>query len=113
VTVAVCLRCGEFKQGAFVPCPKCGYVPDDDESLTKHLLVTDHYLDIESLEALANRVKEGQPVEFDPESLKAAWVSKAEVDAETRRVGRGCMIAYGAALLAIIGVVAACALWRS
>ena len=80
----MCLRCGEFKHGAFNPCLKCGYTPDDDESLTKHLLVTDHYHSRETLAAIAARIKNGEPVTFDPESLKAAWVSKAELDAGTR-----------------------------
>ena len=44
MTVAVCLKCGEFKHGAWTPSLKCGYEPSDDESYTKHLLVTDHYL---------------------------------------------------------------------
>jgi len=45
MTVAVCLKCGEFKHGAFTICLKCRYTPDDDESLTRHLLVTDWSID--------------------------------------------------------------------
>jgi hypothetical protein len=110
LTVAVCLRCGGFKHGAFNPCPKCGYTPDDDESLTKHLLVTDHYHSREALEAIAARVKAGEPATFDPQLLRAAWVSKAELDATTKRLDRGCMIGCGVvlALAAAAGVVAVC-----
>ena len=112
MTVAVCLHCGEFKHGAFNPCLKCGYTPDDDESLTKHLLVSDHYHSRETMEAIAARVKAGEPVTFDPESLQAAWVSKAALDAETKRIGRGCVIGCGVllALAAVAGVVAV--VWR-
>ena len=95
MTVAVCLNCGELKHGAWASHLKCGYTPDDDESLTKHLLVTDHYHSREMLEAIAARVKSGEPVEFDPETLQAAWVSKEQLDAETKRLGRGCMIVCG------------------
>ena len=108
----MCLRCGEFKHGAFNPCLKCGYTPDDDESLTKHLLVTDHYHNRETLDAIAARVKAGEPVTFDPESLQAAWVSKAALDAETKRIGRGCTIVLGVLLALLVGAVVAFVVWR-
>lgn len=108
MTVAVCLRCGEFKHGAFNPCRSCGYAPDDDESLTKHLLVTDHYHSLETLETIAAHVKAGEPVTFDPESLRAAWVSKAALDAESKRMGRGCTIGCGILLtLIVLGAIIA------
>lgn len=90
MTVAVCLKCGAFKHGAWTPCVACKYVPDDDESLTRHLLVTDHYLKQEQLQDVAQRVKRGEPVDFPPEVLKAAWVSKAEMERGQRRMLWGC-----------------------
>ncbi|MGF1580849.1 MAG: hypothetical protein ACFCD0_15915 [Gemmataceae bacterium] len=111
MTVAVCLQCGEFKHGAFNPCRKCGYVPDDDESLTKHLLVTDHFHTREALEAIAARVKAGQSVTFAPETLKAGWVSKAELDAGTTRIGRGCLIVLGVVFVLVVMVTAALLVW--
>ena len=104
MTVAVCLRCGAFKHGAFSPCRSCGYKPDDDESLTKHLLVTDHFHSRETLQAIAARVKAGEPVTFDPETLKRLWVSKAHLDAETERIGRILKVGCGV-FLAAVGVV--------
>jgi hypothetical protein len=114
LTIAVCLHCGELKHGAFKRCPKCGYTPNDDESLTKHLLVTDHFHRRETLEAIAARVKSGQPIEFDPEALREAWVSKEQLDAETKqldaeikRLGRGSTIGCGIVIaLAVAAVVA-------
>ena len=106
MTLAVCLHCGAFKHGAFSPCPSCRYTPDDDESLTRHLLVTDHYHSREELEAIANRIKAGEPITFDPDTLKAAWVSKAQLDAQMRQLNRGCLAVLAAIIaLAVIGVV--------
>jgi hypothetical protein len=93
MTVAVCLKCGDFKHGAFTRCASCGYEPDDDESLTKHLLVTDHYHTREALEAIAERVKAGEPITFDPATLEAAKVSKKDLDASLKRFRRGCVLA--------------------
>jgi hypothetical protein len=80
VTVAVCLHCGAYKVGAFTLCPACGYEPHDDESLTKHLMVTDHYLSAEQLDDISQRVKAGVVLTFDPASMKEMWVSKSELD---------------------------------
>lgn len=92
VTVAVCLRCGAFKRGAFTPCPGCRFAPDDDESLTKHLLVTDHYLTQEELQRIAQRIKAGEVVEFEPELLQQARVRKEQLETSVRRLKRGCSI---------------------
>jgi hypothetical protein len=111
VTIAVCLRCGEFKHGAFTTCSKCDYLPDDDESLTKHLLVSDHFHTEETLKAIAARIKSGEPVTFDPESLQAAWVSKAALDRDMKRLGRGCWIVFGVLLLLVVAVIAGLLAW--
>jgi len=112
VTITVCLQCGEFKRGAFTPCPKCGYTPEDDESLTKHLLVSDHYHNRATLEAISQRVKSGEEVEFDPESLRVAWVSKAQLDTQLKYIGRGCMLVFAVILALIIGAIGVFVFWR-
>ncbi|HEV2970723.1 MAG TPA: hypothetical protein VGY55_12200 [Pirellulales bacterium] len=106
MTVTVCLNCGSFKHGAFIRCRECGYEPEDDESLTKHLLVTDHFLSGEQLKAVAAKVKAKEPIEFAQESLKAAWVSKTRLDAEKKNLGRacsiGCIIVIAVSLAALV-----------
>lgn len=92
MTVAVCLRCGAFKRGAYTTCLKCSYTPDDDESLTKHLLGTDHFHSREALEAIAARITSGESITFDEETLRSAWVSKTENDAELRMRRIGCAV---------------------
>ena len=105
MTVAVCLKCGVFKHGAWTPCLKCGFTPNDDESYTKHLLVTDHYLSREQLEEVAARVKAGEPVEFPPELLQQAWVSKAAVDRAGRRFALGCVVFLVVVITAVVAFV--------
>lgn len=102
MTVAVCLQCGEFKHGAFNPCLKCGFTPDTDESLTKHLLVTDHFHDRETLEAISTRIKSGEEVTFSPESLQQAWVSKEAMEAEQQRFNRGCLLVFAVIALFVV-----------
>jgi hypothetical protein len=107
MTVAVCLKCGVFKHGAWTPCLKCGFTPNDDESYTKHLLVTDHYLSREQLEEVAGRIKAGEVIEFPPEVLEQAWVSKAAVDKAGRGCAGGCGVFFGAVIVAAADLV-----WR-
>ncbi len=91
MTVAVCLKSGAWKHRAWTPCAGCGFLPNDDESLTRHLLATDHYLNREALEAVAAKVKAGQPVEVPPDVLKAAWVNKQEMERGQKRMTVGCL----------------------
>ena len=50
MTIASCFACGEFKVGAFTPCPACGNAPATLEQETQSLALTDHYLAPEELE---------------------------------------------------------------
>jgi hypothetical protein len=106
MTVAVCLKCGDLKHGAWTPCTSCGYCPDSDESYTKHLLASDHYLSREQLEKTAACVKAGEPVEFSPALLKKAWVRAADM----RKRSLGCTVA-GVMAFAVILVLAAAAVY--
>ena len=106
MTVAVCLKCGAFKRGAFTLCSKCGYRPDNDESLTKHLLSSDHICSPEQLETIAVRIKAGEEIEFPAENLQAFWVRKAELDAQAKKLRRTCAIGC----VGLLVIVAAAAL---
>jgi hypothetical protein len=108
MTVAVCLKCGELKRGAWTPCRKCGYTPDDDESYTKHLLVTDHFLSRAQLKDVAGRIKAGESVEFPQEVLQQAWVSKADVERANRGCTVGCLVLLGI----VIAVAVIYTIWR-
>ena len=98
MTVAVCLTCGEIKVGAWTECPQCGCTPEDEESMTKHLLATDHYLSREDLERVSTDIKAGKEIAFDPASLEAAWVDSRAI----KRLDRGCLISLIAAVLAVV-----------
>ncbi len=70
MTVAVCIRCGEMKHGALTPCPECGFDPEEDEDRAKAMIVTDHFLPIEELETVAERIKSGEPVIYPEDTVK-------------------------------------------
>jgi hypothetical protein len=74
VAVVVCLQCGEFKDRTSVPCPKCGYNPTEVQASAKQSLASDQYHSREELETIAARVKAGEPVEFDAETIRAGFM---------------------------------------
>jgi len=55
---AVCHRCGGDKQGPFVPCRGCAFVPQKEERLTAWLFSL-HHLDEVELDEAAARVRQG------------------------------------------------------
>jgi hypothetical protein len=88
MTVAVCLKCGSIKRGAWTSCPSCRYTPDDEESLTKHLLATSNYLSRSGLQSVSDRVKAGEPIQFPPHMLEAFKIDKERVAAQAKQIRR-------------------------
>ena len=59
MTKAICWRCGEYKSGSFVPCPKCNADPTTEDERIISLFLTDHYQDETSLNALHVQISNG------------------------------------------------------
>lgn len=65
MTVAICIRCGTIKIGAFSTCEQCGYTPDyenDPEEQKLCLLLTDHFHSVEKLEEIGKAIAEGAKI---------------------------------------------------
>lgn len=67
--VALCLQCGLPKAGPFASCDACGYLPSDDESRTKSVVLSSLYLDKDTLEDFARRIQAGEQCNFEPQVL--------------------------------------------
>jgi hypothetical protein len=101
LTVAVCLNCGELKYGSWVPCQNCGFNPETDEDVTKSLIVSDHHHSKEELEGISNKIKAGEEITFDPETLKNMWITKEQMEQMDKSTGRfiwGCLALIGVGL---------------
>ncbi len=68
MTMAVFFKCGVIKFGAFVPCPECSGVPKNEDDLAISLAMTDHYFDMPTLEQMGASVRDGKPIQLDPDS---------------------------------------------
>jgi len=82
MTVAVCLKCGAMKHGAWTPCPKCKHVPADPEDKAKHMMTSDHYFAKADLEGISERIQSGQPLQFDQKQVEQVATTIASVNPE-------------------------------
>lgn len=86
MTVAVCIKCGATKIGAFVRCLSCGYVPTSEEDRAKSVLLSDHNLTNEDLGDVSKRIKSGLGVTFDETSLQQ-FVESVRIADQDRSFG--------------------------
>ena len=106
MTVAVCLKCGAMKHGAWTACPKCQHVPADPDDKARHVLVSDHYASPAELERCALQIQSGQPPVFDSKTVETLAAEVQDFEKEPKRTGRLVfgLIALGA--VAILGITA-------
>ena len=79
MTKALCWQCGEFKFGAFNPCPACNAEPGNEEDIMVSLLLTDHDLSEDELISLQERIRGGAKIEIDEETRNALLPAVEEV----------------------------------
>ena len=68
MTIAVCVRCGAEKFGAFNPCECCGFLPRSDEDLATSLALTDHYLNKDARIEYSAKIRGGAKLDLDLET---------------------------------------------
>jgi hypothetical protein len=72
VTIALCMKCGETKWGAWCECEKCGTKPDVGSRL--ELIFTDHNYAPDTLEQLGSVLKEISSLSADSQQAQAAFL---------------------------------------
>lgn len=59
LTVAVCVKCGSIKYGAFNPCQACGVRPKTETDIAYSLALTDHYFKVDVLHEISADMRSG------------------------------------------------------
>jgi hypothetical protein len=80
MTMAVCLKCGSIKFGAFCPCGECGYIPVEIEDLAKHMMLTDHYFPLDTLKQIGAVIQGGEKVNFRNQDVEQVMASLKDLD---------------------------------
>ena len=82
---AVCIKCGEFKESAWVRCKSCNYRPVSEEEKAQFLLLSTHFNSETKLKNFSEHIKSGKEIDFKPkdlafvtEVLKQRYTSKSE-----------------------------------
>jgi|KBSSwiStaDraftv2_1062776.scaffolds.fasta_scaffold430210_2 hypothetical protein len=60
MSLAICIKCGARKIGAWTPCPFCGFRAVDVEDLARAMLLTDQAQSKQALKAAAKEIKQGR-----------------------------------------------------
>jgi hypothetical protein len=69
MTSAICITCGAEKFGAFVPCPRCGYSPEQISDKAKSLMLSDHHFPPAELKKFGGIIESGGQIPYEPVSL--------------------------------------------
>src|SRR5690606_37279656 len=55
MTMALCVKCGAMKHGAFTPCSECRAIPDTEIDIAYTLLFSDHHFE----ESVLHEISQG------------------------------------------------------
>ena len=66
MTVAICIKCGSSKFGAFCTCERCSAYPETEEDLALSMMLTDHCHSREELERYGQTIADGKALHVDP-----------------------------------------------
>ena len=70
MTLAICLKCGAQKQGAWTRCEACHFEPSSSEEKAKSIALSDHNQSPDELQLTSERIQAGQPLLFDDDGLQ-------------------------------------------
>ena len=70
MTVAICIKCGTSKFGAFNPCPRCQATPTSEDDFVISLAMSDHYFKKAALDQMGADIAAGKPLQLDPETRR-------------------------------------------
>jgi hypothetical protein len=61
MTMAVCVKCGSIKYGAFNHCQECGLRRETEIDLAYSFALTDHHFSVDVLRQISSDMKRGAP----------------------------------------------------
>ena len=65
MTIAICIKCGAEKFGAFSPC-ECGFTPTSKAEIAESILLSDHNYTLSELRDVGSAIKSGEVITVDP-----------------------------------------------
>jgi len=71
MTYAICIKCGQGKHGAFVPCLKCGFTPESRSDQARSIFLSDHNSNMATLDAASAKLLAGEALAFDEPGIAA------------------------------------------
>ena len=69
MTLAICIKCGGRKFGAYVDCKGCGFRPITEEDFAKSMMMSDHHFSEKVLDEISGTLRSGKEVEYSSENV--------------------------------------------
>lgn len=88
MTAAICFNCGEFKFGAWTPCPKCKALPRTEDDYVLSVAMTDHFFDEAALTNIGHDIKEGRIPQF-PDAFRELLLKNLRESDRGKRLAEG------------------------
>ncbi|MGP0067203.1 MAG: hypothetical protein ACLQGP_26860 [Isosphaeraceae bacterium] len=106
MTVAVCIRCGRMKVGAFTQCPACGFIPEQAEDMARSVMLSDQASDRPALEDAGEKLQAGMPLEFDEAAVRE-WAKAIRETSAGTGLPLGCVVVAYAPFVIMFVLIAA------
>ncbi len=101
MTVAVCIRCGKTKVGAFTTCLGCRFTPEEPEDLAKSVLLSGQASNRASLNEARATLQAGGSVDLDPQVF-ADWAAFFRANPQDLGMPLGCLLIWYASLAIMV-----------
>ncbi len=69
MTIAVCIKCGCEKFGAFTPCDECGFNPTTEDDKAKAICLSDWAMSDVERDKVSAQLKDGKELTFNQDVL--------------------------------------------
>ncbi len=77
MTMALCVKCGAMKHGAFTPCSECRAIPDTEIDIAYTLLFSDHHFEESVLQEISQSMLAGAPRPVLPPEQEEQFLEQA------------------------------------
>ncbi len=105
MTLAICIRCGTEKVGAFTPCPQCHFMPEEPDDKAKSLMLSDHNMPADKLHAVAASIQAGNEPKFNADALASISNELCQIPIDAMKPPVGCTIAMWTPIVILIVLV--------
>ena len=102
---AVCAKCGEFKESAWVSCSWCNFKPSTETEKAQCLLLSTHFNNDSQLQRFSKHIKSGKELDFKERDLQMVTQVLKQKNDSTKEQKKHILKLTGSFLLTVLFMV--------